>query len=210
MPRRADPEVAVALTEAAARLLNEEGPSALTTRRLASEVGTSTTSVYTHFGSKEEMVRTMVAEGFDRLAKRSSRVKKTDDTVRDLMNLGWAYRRHAMANPHLFLIMFGRSVPEFQPTVSDRQQGIPALQILVDGVQRAIDSGRFAHADSWSGALGLWTAMHGVVCLELDGYLGDVPPFEAVPTLREVMVRLAVGMGDDLELAEASVAASRV
>ena len=38
MPRRADPAVRVALTEAAARLLGEEGPAALTTRRLAAEM----------------------------------------------------------------------------------------------------------------------------------------------------------------------------
>ena len=29
--------------------------------------------------------------------------------------------------------------------------------------------------------------MHGVVSLELDGYLGADPPFEAIPALRTVM-----------------------
>src|SRR4051795_10447120 len=147
MPRRADPQMRVALTEAAARLLNDEGPAALSTRRLAAEVGTSTTAVYTHFGSKPEMVRAMVAEGFDRLARRTGRVAKTDDTVRDLANQGWAYRRHALADPHLYRIMFGRAVPEFQPTPSDREQGLPALQILVDAVARAAEDGRLTVSD---------------------------------------------------------------
>jgi AcrR family transcriptional regulator len=201
--------VRVALTEAAARLLNEEGPAALSTRRLASEVGTSTTAVYTHFGSKPEMVRAMVAEGFDRLARRTKRVAKTDDTVRDLMNLGWAYRRYALSDPHLYRIMFGRAVPEFQPTVSDRQQGLPAIEILVAGVQRAIDDGRLAISDPWTGAITLWTAMHGIVSLELDGYLGADPPFDAVGTMRRTMQDLVVGLGDDQDRASTSVAASR-
>ena len=209
MPRRADPEMRAALTEAAARLLSEEGPSALSTRRLAAEVGTSTTAVYTHFGSKPEMVRAMVAEGFDRLARRTRRVAKTDDTVRDLANQGWAYRRHAHANPHLYRIMFGRTVAEFQPTASDRAQGLPALQIVVDGAQRAIDAGRLTDTDAWPAAVSLWTAIHGVVSLELDGYLGDQPSFEAVPTLRRAMYLLVVGMGDRPDRAKASLAASR-
>lgn len=209
MPRRADPQVRVALTEAAARLLNEEGPAALSTRRLAAEVGTSTTAVYTHFGSKPEMVRAMVAEGFDRLARRTKRVAKTDDTVRDLVNLGWAYRRYALSDPHLYRIMFGRAVPEFQPTPSDRQQGLPAIEILVDGVQRAIDDGRLTVTDPWPAAITLWTAMHGIVSLELDGYLTMDPPFEAVPTMRRTMHDLIIGMGDEPARTSASVAATR-
>jgi len=209
VPRRADPQVRVALTEAAARLLNEEGPAALSTRRLAAEVGTSTTAVYTHFGSKPEMVRAMVAEGFDRLARRTKRVAKTDDTVRDLVNLGWAYRRYALSDPHLYRIMFGRAVPEFQPTPSDRQQGLPAIEILVDGVQRAIDDGRLTVTDPWPAAITLWTAMHGIVSLELDGYLTMDPPFEAVPTMRRTMHDLIIGMGDEPARTSASVAATR-
>jgi AcrR family transcriptional regulator len=199
----------VALTEAAARLLNEEGPAALSTRRLAAEVGTSTTAVYTHFGSKPEMVRAMVAEGFDRLARRTRRVAKTEDTVRDLMNLGWAYRRYALADPHLYRIMFGRAVPEFQPTPADRQQGVPALEILVGGVTRAIDAGRLTTSDPWAGAIGLWSAMHGIVSLELDGYLGGDEPFAATGTMRQVMCDLVVGMGDDPDRAARSVEATR-
>ena len=67
VPRTADPEVRAALTDAAARLLGEEGPAAMTTRRLATEAGTTTTAVYTHFGGKEDLVRAIVWEGFDRL-----------------------------------------------------------------------------------------------------------------------------------------------
>ena len=45
MPRSADPEVGAALVEAAARILAEEGPAALTTRRVATEARTSTMAV---------------------------------------------------------------------------------------------------------------------------------------------------------------------
>ena len=64
----ANPEVRVRLLEGAARLLAEEGPAALTLRRVATEADTSTMSVYTHFGSMPDLAEAVVAEGFARLA----------------------------------------------------------------------------------------------------------------------------------------------
>jgi hypothetical protein len=51
------PDVRRRLLEEAARLLGEEGPAALTTRRLAREAGTSTMAVCTHFGGMPALVR---------------------------------------------------------------------------------------------------------------------------------------------------------
>src|SRR6476659_8739147 len=96
-PKTADPNVRTALVETAARLLTEEGPSALTTRRLAREVGASTMAVYTHFGGMDELLGAMSVEGFRRLARRLNRVKQTEDTVADVVELGRAYRRNALA-----------------------------------------------------------------------------------------------------------------
>ncbi|HEY0806715.1 MAG TPA: helix-turn-helix domain-containing protein, partial [Pseudonocardiaceae bacterium] len=86
-PRRADPEISNALVDAAARLLAEEGPAALSTRRLAAAVGTSTMAVYTHFGGMDDLVRAMVREGFARLHERMARVRATDDPVADVITL---------------------------------------------------------------------------------------------------------------------------
>ena len=64
MPKTADPTVRVRLIEAAARILAEEGPGALTLRRVAAEVGTSTMAVYTHFGGMTELRRAVREQGF--------------------------------------------------------------------------------------------------------------------------------------------------
>jgi AcrR family transcriptional regulator len=75
------PDVAQRLIEAAARLLADEGPAGLSTRRLAAEVGTSTMAVYTHFGGLPELVRAVVREGFKRLGDHLSAVSETDDPL---------------------------------------------------------------------------------------------------------------------------------
>ena len=56
----------MSLIEAGARVLAEEGRPAVTARRLATEAGTSTMAVYTHFGSMEELFVQMCQEGFAR------------------------------------------------------------------------------------------------------------------------------------------------
>ncbi|MGH8570384.1 MAG: helix-turn-helix domain-containing protein, partial [Gammaproteobacteria bacterium] len=65
-PRAADERVRLALIEAAARVLARDGPDALTTRRLASEVGTSTMALYTHFGGMDDLRRAVRLEWFER------------------------------------------------------------------------------------------------------------------------------------------------
>src|SRR5918993_359272 len=56
-----------ALLDAASGLLLEEGPGALTMRRVAGAGGCSTTVLYTMFGGKEGLADALYREGFERL-----------------------------------------------------------------------------------------------------------------------------------------------
>jgi len=206
-PRRADPQVRVALFEAAARLLAEEGPTALTMRRLATEVGASTTAVYTHFGSKEEVVRAVVAEGFDRLDLRLRELRPSGDPVTDLANMGWAYRRNALANPHLYAAMFGRTMFAYDPHPTDRATGLHTLAHLVDGVAVAAKAGRMVIDEAWPVASELWMMLHGVVSLEINGFF-ETDLFDGIDSIRRLFRDVTVGHGDDPAAAEASIAAS--
>ncbi|PZT71318.1 hypothetical protein DN402_04935 [Streptomyces sp. SW4] len=65
-----DEETARALLDAAERILSAEGLEALTVRRVADEVGTTTRAVYTSLGSKEALVAGLGVRGFALLAAR--------------------------------------------------------------------------------------------------------------------------------------------
>jgi AcrR family transcriptional regulator len=168
-------DVRVRLLESAARLLGEEGPSALTTRRLANEAGTSTMAVYTHFGSMPALVRAIVAEGFARLHARVAAVELTDDPLVDLHAVAVAYREHALANPHLYAVMFGSaSLGGYRLHDDELEVGLAAFGQLVAATQRAMDAGVLRPGDAAAVAGQLWTALHGFVMLELAGYQGVV------------------------------------
>ena len=67
---RGNKEMSAALIEAAARLIATEGAGALTLRRVADEVGTSTMAIYTHFGGMPELRRAVRQEASARLGER--------------------------------------------------------------------------------------------------------------------------------------------
>jgi len=202
--RRADPAMRVRLLEGAARLLAEEGPSALTLRRVATEAGTSTMAVYTHFGSMPDLADAVVAEGFARLAALLAEVPRTDDAITDLAGLGRAYLVNARQNPHLYAVMFGTaSLGRYRPqTADERERGRYTFDEMVETAGRAVEQGRLRSAEPLAIARQLWTAMHGYVMLDVGGYFGeDGVEHVLVP----MFVSLLSGLGADPDAALASI-----
>ena len=161
------------LVEAAARLLGEEGPAALSARRLAAETGTSTMAVYTHFGSMPALVRAVAVEGFARLQARVAAIEPSGDALEDLRRSAVAYREHALANPHIYAVMFGSaSLGGYRLHGEELGVGLEAYGQLVELTRRAMDADVLCRDDPTTVAGQLWTALHGFVMLELAGYHG--------------------------------------
>jgi AcrR family transcriptional regulator len=203
-PRTADPALRTALVEAAARLIAEEGSTGLSLRRLASEVGTSTMAIYTHFGGMDEVRRAVRLEGFARLGAHLAAVEESGDTVADLCLLGWAYYVNAMTNPNLYRAMFME-----HPDAGDSGAGAETFRQLVAGVDRCIRAGRFGAADPVELATQLWATAHGIVTLRLAGIPPLVSTGQAVATLLAVSTNLFHAFGDDRRATSRSVAAAR-
>ena len=198
-PRRADQAVRGALVEAAARRLRRR--EALTARGLAADVGTSTMSVYTHFGGMEELRREVRAEAFVRLGEHLAAVERSRDPVADLCVLGWAYCVNALENPDLYRAMF----MEVPVDTQDADTGRFTFQALVDATHSAVAKKRFADAPSRLLAVQLWTMVHGLISLVLAGAL---PLEELIETIPEMARNLFVGFGDTEARARRSIRAA--
>jgi AcrR family transcriptional regulator len=179
--------------------LSAEGPAALSTRRLATEVGTSTMTIYTHFGSMGDLHAAVRREGFARIAQAVTARVATDDPVADLAGSALAYLDAALTEPELYRAMFTHRPP------SGDDAGSGVFDLLVVRVGRCVEDGRFPDADpskcaAWAGEL--WAAIHGLVAL---GLAGTVPDDQLRPLAADVVYRFAVGFGDDREAARRSV-----
>lgn len=170
-----EPDVRRRLVEVAAHLVREQGPSALSARKLAAATGTSTMAVYTYFGGMPGLVRAMVAEGFDRLHARVAEVPVTDDPLADLRAAAAAYRAHAVADPDLYTVMFGAAtLGDYRLHRDDRALGLPAFAQIVGFVERGMDAGVLRPGDPAAVAAQWWTALHGFVMLELSRFIDIV------------------------------------
>ena len=108
-----------------------KAPSAVTARRLATEVGASTMAVYTHFGSMDELLVGLWRLGFARFGAALDGPSVTGDPVADWVAQGWAYRRFAHHNQHLYRVMFddrliASKVDERRPRGGDGHVHVPA------------------------------------------------------------------------------------
>ena len=203
-PKAPDPRIRADLIEAAARLLAEHGPDALTTRGLASEVGTSTMAVYTYFSGMDELHREVRREGFERFARLLANVEPDEaDPIAELAELGGAYLLNAITNPHFYRFMFTE-----KPVDMDFEVGLGTFERLIEGVARAIEAGCFT-GDPGERATLFWASAHGVVTLHLAGML-DLDT--AIRCSQELALRLCIGFGGDPVATEASLmkGASRI
>src|ERR1700742_3749895 len=142
-------------------------------RRLATDVGTSTTAVYSLFGSKSELVRAVFQEGFRRLGGRLDAVELTGDPAVDLLRLGAAYRDSALADPHLYAVMFGRVIPEFEPEADDMAIAVGTMSALTAAVEAARQQALLGDAPTTTIVMALWAVVHGLVSLELGTFLPE-------------------------------------
>lgn len=168
-----DETVRVRLLDEAARLLSEEGPAALNLRRLAADAGTSTTAVYSLFGGKPGLLRALYLEAFGRFGARLNQVELSGDPLTDLRELGIAYRENALADPHLYAVLFGGTMPTYEPDPDDEAIGLATMDPLVDAVRAGMASGVLVAAEPRTVAVALWAQAHGLVALELSGAMPD-------------------------------------
>jgi AcrR family transcriptional regulator len=162
-PRVHDEAVRRRLLEAASTAVADHGTAGLSLRSVAAAAGTTTAAVYALFGGRDELVQAVVDEGFRRFAAHLAAVVRTDDPVADLRALGTAYRANARENPHFYRVMFAAR-PEGAPP----HRAEPTFRVLVAGVARATGA---APEEAEARAGRLWAYVHGLVMLELGGFV---------------------------------------
>lgn len=180
-PRVHDETTRERLLEVAGNVLRRDGPAALTVRRLADEADTSTSAIYTLFGSKDGVVRTMYRAGFDNLAAHQDDVGTAArmSPVERVRRLAAAYRAAARARPHLYDVMFACPFPEFAPDDEDQARALATLGRLHEAVDDAIAAGELV-GDADVVTMGLWATVHGLAMLELAGSLDVETDADAV------------------------------
>ena len=146
-------ERAVDIVAAARRILEAEGASALTMRRLAAEVGIQAPSLYKHFPTKRAVEAALVEQGMFELGQALHVAVAAPGRGGPVRSLLAAYRGTALANPALYRLATSGPLPR---------------EYLSPGIEEWAGQPFFLVAGDPFGAQALFSFAHGMVILELD------------------------------------------
>lgn len=156
-----------------------DGYEGATIRRIAEEVGVSSTALYMHFPDKSCILLEICQVALEGLLRRNREIaaRPLDAVSRVRMMLD-SYMRFALANPNAYRLVYIERSPES----SHWNERISEVSVLsyeaFAGVVREIAAeGRLRTPDPDTAAQAMWTACHGTVSLMLTR-----PGFEWRPT----------------------------
>lgn len=164
-PKLHDEVLQKALETEAERVIRASGFQSLSLRSLAATCQTSTTAVYSLFGSKESLIDSVVRAAFDRLQVTLEGVDTSAGPFPTLRTMLRDYRRWVLDNEHLYIAFFDAgSLPS--KSVDNISQAVrPLMKAMDTAFEACILDDRFT--DTHQVHFDIWRFFHGVVSMEL-------------------------------------------
>lgn len=208
-PREHDEATATALLGAAERIVAREGLDALSVRRVADEVGTTTRAVYSLFGSKEGLLVALATRAFELIRTGIVAHPDTDDPAGDLVDAGvTVFRAFAIEHPALFRIGVLRDLPHPQLGPQFAEAARAAFNGLVAKVERLDAAGLLGGRSAADAAVQFHACCEGLTTVELRKTL--IPKGEEERMWRDTLGALVAGFAaQPVEVATASKRRSR-
>jgi AcrR family transcriptional regulator len=178
-PSRHQAELKTRLLEAAAGLLDEEGPSGLSLREVARRAGVSHAAPYNHFANKEALLATLAVDGWRALdqSMQDAQQMASPDPFEQLVATGLGYLRYALRHPASYKLMLQRefAAPDIAEELMDCSTSpferlLAAVRALRSQQGFSLDEGE-VNTDG----LVLWSLVHGMASLSIDAGLEGLP-----------------------------------
>lgn len=196
-------ELPEAIRQTAWKQIAEHGASALNLRAIARELKVTAPAIYNYFSSRDDLVTALIIEAYTSFGDWQIEARDAvaaDDHAGRLKAIGVAYRKWAHTYPQRYQLIFGSSIPGYQPPLDkifpSSARAISALFTVVEGMRAAgrLNADTFqpikkeyeAHFEMWKTQIGevhpathfvamiIWARVHGLVSLEIHG---NLPPF---------------------------------
>ncbi|WP_293907150.1 TetR/AcrR family transcriptional regulator [Phenylobacterium sp.] len=155
------------ILEAAERIFVAEGYEGATIRKIADEVGVSSTALYMHFQDKGCILAEICERTFRQLLTSNSDIaaRPLDAVVRTRMMLE-AYMRWGLAHPNSYQLVYCGRSPVAAPLPEGTAELSRQCYDTFAGVVREVAAhGRLRTGSAGSAAQALWMACHGLVAL---------------------------------------------
>ncbi|MFD1630517.1 TetR/AcrR family transcriptional regulator [Pseudopedobacter beijingensis] len=166
------------ILDAAKKLFLKEGYEATSIRKIAAAIEFSPTTIYLYYKDKNEIVSALQQEGFKLLASKFETLSLVEDPFERLKAMGRTYMKFANENIEFYELMFVMKHPagydEHFCDVEDWEEGLQAFGFLLQTVKDCQSKGYFQGHALQGLCLMIWSSMHGLCTLNLNGQLDMV------------------------------------
>jgi AcrR family transcriptional regulator len=164
------------IAEEARLLLDQEGPEAVTMRRVAQAAGITAMAVYRHFPDRAGLLNALADAGFGELTARLSGIQKSKNIEKRLNTILDLYLEYALKNPRLFELMFmTRRAGARQYPVDFKTRQSPTANVAAEAIEDGMASGHFRKDNAWEITFEMGALLQGMVMLYLGGRVAMEP-----------------------------------
>jgi AcrR family transcriptional regulator len=152
-----------ALVDAAIRILEREGPGALSLRAVAREAGVSPAAPYHHFKDKGELLDAVAHVGWEALgvAMTDAKARSSAEMGSMLTEIGVSYVQFSQDHPALYRVMYdcSRDKDMLPEGIQDKED---SAYCLVRGAFKQVAGDEVADIDVELATIAAWCAGHGL------------------------------------------------
>ncbi|NBB16678.1 TetR family transcriptional regulator [Caulobacter sp. SLTY] len=152
-----------ALVDAAIRILEREGPGALSLRAVAREAGVSPAAPYHHFKDKGELLDAVAHVGWEALgvAMTDAKARSSAEMGSMLTEIGVSYVQFSQDHPALYRVMYdcSRDKDMLPEGIQDKED---SAYCLVRGAFKQVAGDEVADMDVELATIAAWCAGHGL------------------------------------------------
>jgi AcrR family transcriptional regulator len=175
------------------RILEEEGPAAVSMRRIARAVGITPMAIYHHFPDREALLHSVTDREFEKLLGFMQARPLRGSAEDRLITIMQGYVDYAFARPRIFDYVFSTQRPGARQYPRDfRARRSPTLNAVADLVSELMREQPLETDDVWEVAFTFWAHVHGFVLVYRAGRI-DLSEKQFHVLLRRSLRRLIHG-----------------
>jgi AcrR family transcriptional regulator len=171
------------ILHAAEAIFVRDGYEGATIRKIADEVGVSSTALYMHFRDKDEILIEICEGAISTLLASNTEIfQRPIDAVSRVRLMLDAYMHFGLSNPNTYRLVFCSTQPVDTTGHTEvwEDLGARTYDTFKAAVAGIAAEGRLRHGDADTAAQLLWSACHGLVSLRITRTNGDWAPAETM------------------------------
>lgn len=161
-------EIKNLILETARNIISKEGIQGLSIRKITNAMDYSPAIIYHYFKDKNQIIETIVNEGFGQIFASISSVKRNEnEPAKEMKELFLNYIKVALSIPEEYKAVMLNDDPSILKRTGLLEKGISeksaTMKVLCDNLGRGVEQGFYAPCDTELTAQIIWTATFGLV-----------------------------------------------